>query len=134
VKILTRQDIVDAQDIQTETVEVPEWGGAVIVKMMSGAQRDQYVQSATTLRPDGTRETNMVNVQSRLVVMCAVDEQGNLLFGPDEVEHLGRKSAKAIERVFTVASRLNGLGSDDVGEAVKNSAPGPNGSSPSVSL
>ena len=133
MKILTRQDIVDAQDIETETVEVPEWGGAVIVRMMSGAERGRFVQSSTTVRPDGGRETDLVNIQSRLVVMCAVDEQGNLLFGADEVDHLAKKSAMAIGRVFTVAQRLNGLAPDDIGAAVKNSAPGPNGSSPSVS-
>jgi hypothetical protein len=134
MRILTRQDIVDAQDIDTETVEVPEWGGAVIVRMMSGADRDRFEQSLTTVRPDGRREANLTNMRSKLVAMCAIDEQGRLLFGPDEVEHLAAKSASAIARVFDVAQRLNGLAPDNVGEAVKNSAPGPNGASHSVSL
>ena len=134
MKILTRQDIVDAHDIQTETVEVEEWGGAVIVRMMSGADRDKFEQSLTTVRPDGRREANLTNMRSKLVAMCAVDEDGRLLFGADEVEHLARKSASAIERVFVVAQRLNGLAPDDLGEARKNSAPGLNGASASASL
>jgi len=133
VKILTRQDIVDAQDIETETVEVAEWGGAVMVRAMSGAERDQFQRSLMVVRADGKRETTMVNLQAKLVAMCAIDEQGNLLFGADEVDHLAKKSASAIERVFTVAQRLNGLAPDDLETAAKNSVPGPNGASHSVS-
>jgi hypothetical protein len=132
MRILTRQDIVDAQDIRTETVEVAEWNGAVIVRMMSGAQRDQYGRSLTKVLPTGKHELDLTNMQSKLVAMCAVDEQGNQLFGPDEVDHLAKKSAAAIERVFQVAQRLNGLAPGDVEGAVKNSAPGPNGASPSA--
>ena len=36
-------------------------------------------------------------------------------------ESLGRKSAKALERVFDVAQRLNGMGADDIKEMAKNS-------------
>jgi len=133
MKLLTRQDIIAAQDIETETVEVPEWDGAVIVRMMSGSDRDRFEQSLTVVQANGRREANLTNMRSKLVAMCAVDEQGNLLFGPDEIEHLAAKSAAAIERVFIVAQRLNGLAPDDVGAAAKNSAPGPNGASPSVS-
>jgi len=134
MKILTRQDIIAAQDVETETVEVAEWGGAVIVRMMSGSDRDRFEQSLTVVQANGRREANLTNMRSKLVAMCAVDEQGNLLFGPDEIEHLAAKSAAAIERVFIVAQRLNGLAPDDVGAAAKNSVPGPNGASPSVSL
>jgi hypothetical protein len=133
MRILTRQDIVAAQDIKTETVEVPEWDGAVIVRMMSGGDRDRFEQSLTSVLPGGRREANLTNMRSKLVAMCAVDEQGNALFGPDEINDLAKKSAAAIERLFVVAQRLNGLSPEDVGEAVKNSAPGPNGASPSVS-
>ena len=133
MKILTRQDIVAAQDIETETVDVPEWNGAVIVRMMSGADRDQFEQSLTTVRADGRREANLTNMRSKLVAMCLIDEEGRALFGPDEIDDLAKKSAAAIERVFIVAQRLNGLAPDDIGEARKNSAPGPNGASPSVS-
>jgi len=133
MKILTRQDIVDAKDISTETVEVPEWGGSVIVRMMSGADRDQFQQSCMIVRADGKHEADMRNMQPKLVAACVIDEQGNLLFGPDEVADLAAKSAVAIERVFDVAQRLNGLAPGAVGEAVKNSPPGPNGASPSVS-
>jgi hypothetical protein len=133
MKILTRQDIVAAQDILTETVEVPEWDGAVIIKMMSGADRDRFENSMVVVGPDGKRIANMTNMKSKLVAMCAVDEKGNLLFGADEVDHLAAKSSAAIERLYEAAQKLNALEPKDAETAVKNSAPGPNGASPSVS-
>jgi hypothetical protein len=133
MRILTRQDIVAAQDIETETVEVPEWDGAVIVRMMSGADRDRFENSLTTVRADGRHEANLTNMRSKLVAMCAVDEQGRPLFGPDEIDDLAKKSAAAIERLFVVAQRMNGLAPENVADAIKNSAPGLNGASPSVS-
>jgi hypothetical protein len=133
MRILTRQDIVAAQDIETETVEVPEWDGGVIIRAMSGADRDRFENSLTTVRADGRHEANLTNMRSKLVAMCAVDEQGRPLFGPDEIDDLAKKSAAAIERLFVVAQRMNGLAPENVGDAVKNSAPGLNGASSSVS-
>ena len=133
MRILTRQDIVAAQDIETETVEVPEWDGAVIVRMMSGADRDRFENSLTTVRADGRHEANLTNMRSKLVAMCTVDEQGRPLFGPDEIDDLAKKSAAAIERLFVVAQRMNGLAPENVADAIKNSAPGLNGASSSVS-
>jgi hypothetical protein len=131
--LLTRQDIVAAQDIKTVDVEVEEWGGSVRVRMMSGAERDQFEQSMVMIGADGKRVPNLANMRSKLVVMCAVDEKGNHLFGPDEVEHLAAKSAAAIERVFMAAQELNALAPREAEAAVKNSAPGPNGASYSAS-
>jgi hypothetical protein len=133
MSILTRQQIVDAQDIKTQMVEVPEWGGSVVVRMMTGADRDRFEQSMVAIGADGKREPNLTNMRSKLVAMCAVDEQGNLLFGPDEIDHLAKKSAAAIERVFVVAQELNGLAPKEVESAVKNSAPGPSDASTSAS-
>jgi len=41
--LLTRDEILKAEDIQYETVPVPEWapGGTVRVKTLSGEERDE---------------------------------------------------------------------------------------------
>src|SRR5258708_29039432 len=98
-------------------------GWRVIVRAMSGAERDQFQQSCMIVRADGKHEADMRNVQAKLVAMCAVDEEGNLLFGPDEVEHLAAKSAVAIERLFDVAQRFNRLAPRATRAAGKNSSP-----------
>jgi hypothetical protein len=47
------------------------------------------------------------------------DSQGDRLFDDSEIAALGRKSARALDRVFSVAQRLNGIGVDQVDAAKK---------------
>jgi len=42
---------------------------------------------------------------------------GDRLFADADIAALGSKSAKALDRVFAVAQRLNGIGSDQVDQA-----------------
>ena len=120
---LTRDQILQAADIKTETVHVPEWGGAVAVHALTGAQRDEY--EATLISMRGTdAKVNLANARAKLVQRCLVDEAGALLFDESDVKALARKSAAALQRVYDVAQRLSGLSAADVEELTKNSASG----------
>lgn len=110
---LNRESILAAGDLKREAVDVPEWGGTVLISMMTGAGRDAWEQS---LIRDGKADTS--NIRAKLVAACAVDETGNLLFSPADVAALGAKSGTALERCATAAQRLNGLSDRDV-EAAK---------------
>jgi len=58
--LLTRDQILQAQDIARETVSVPEWGGSVLVRGLTGQERDAY--EATIMRLNGTNaQMNLVN-------------------------------------------------------------------------
>lgn len=118
-KLLTRDDILKAQDLPTERVSCPEWGGEVIVRGLTGAERDAFEQGIVETRGKNTR-MNLKNIRARLVALTVVDEQGNRLFSDDDVEPLGRKSATALNRVFEVAQRLSGLTPADVEELAGN--------------
>jgi hypothetical protein len=61
----------------------------------------------------------MENVRARLVALTLCDTEGYRLFDDSEITALGRKSARALDRVFTVAQRLNGIGVDQVDVAKK---------------
>lgn len=118
-KVLGRDAILAVQDIQTEAVEVPEWGGTVYVRGMTGSERDAFEESVTQGRGRNQRVT-LENFRAKLLVRTLVNEAGERLFGDDEVEALGRKSAAAVQRVFDVAARLSGLGTRDIEELTKN--------------
>jgi len=118
-KLLTREAILQAEDLPTEDVEVPEWGGVVRVRGLTGAERDAFEQSIVEQRGKNTR-MNLRNIRARLVALTVVDEEGNRLFSDDDVEALGRKSAAALNRVFEVAQRLSGLRPEDVEELAGN--------------
>ncbi len=116
---LNRNQILAAQDIKTQTVSVPEWGGDVIVKTMSGTERDAFEMSILQERGDDEKK-NVANYRSRLLVKCLVDDNGNPVFSDADIAELGAKSAVAMDRILTVAQRLNGLGKTDVEALTKN--------------
>ena len=39
---LSRDQILKAADLKVEKVDVPEWGGAIYLKVMSVGERDSY--------------------------------------------------------------------------------------------
>lgn len=114
--MLTRDEILDAEDLKRETVDVPEWGGEVTVQEMSGAQRDAYEVHITST-PEDTRPTV---VRARLAAFSIVDEEGELIFTIDDITKLAKKSAKALDRVFTVAASMSMLGEKEVQDAEGN--------------
>ena len=131
MRTLTKDQIVAAQDIKTEIVEVPEWGGAVAVRELTGIERDAFEQSLLRLTPEGKREPDLTNMRAKLCAACIVDgETGDRLFTEATLGELANKSAVALGRVFQVAQRINGMG--DVEDAEKNSAAAPSGSSTSA--
>jgi hypothetical protein len=129
--LLNRTAILEVKDIKTETIPVPEWGGEVIVKGLSGTERDSF--EAESLQGKGKNQTvNLVNLRARLVARSLVDANGERLFADHDVELLGKKSAQALSRVFDVAQRLSGLSNTDVEDLTKNSESGKNAGSGSA--
>lgn len=114
--ILSKEQILSVDDSKTQVVEVPEWGGEVIISTMSGFARDRF--EASCIGKGGGM--NMQNIRAKLVAATVVDEQGNLLFNEKDVSALGRKSCAALERVFEAAQRLNKISEEDVEELAKN--------------
>lgn len=130
-KALSKADILSADDLPAETVKVPEWGGAVRVRSLTGAERDAF--EASMFEGTGKKaRMNSANLRARLVALCVVDEAGERLFADEDVEALGAKSAAALDRVFSAAQRLNGFTSADVEELEGNSESGPSAASTSA--
>jgi hypothetical protein len=130
VKILSKTDILGSHDMRIRTVDVPEWGGSVRLRTLTGAERDAF--EATLVRlVDGKRVPDMDNLRAKLLAATIVDEQDRQVFSASDVAALGRKSALALDRVFSVAQALNGMGVEAVEDALKNSAPGPSDASTS---
>lgn len=131
MSLLDRTAILGADDRRTEDVAVPEWGGTVRVRALSGAERDAYEAGIVSLRADGSKAVNMKNLRGRLVSLSCVDEAGNRIFTDEDAVALGDKSASALERVFDVARRLSGLSEDDVDELAEGFGDAPSDGSTS---
>lgn len=127
---LTRDAILEADDVKYEVVAVPEWGGDLRLKALTGKERDAFEASTVEVK-NGKQRPNLSNLRARLVSLCAVDEDGNRLFAQIDVTRLGDKSAAALQRVFDKCSDMNGLSDQDIEELAEGFEEGPAGSSPS---
>lgn len=127
---LKKVQVFDTEDRIFEDVEVPEWGGVVRVRSLMGAEKDAFEASVLVTKRVGKRlvqQPSYVNVRAKLVAQCVVDEDGQRLFGDEDIPALGRKSAAALDRIVEVAKRLNRMSEDDLDELVgdlKNDPPG----------
>jgi hypothetical protein len=118
--ILSKNDILAASDFATEEVYVPQWGGSVFVRTLSGRERDEF-ESSTVKMKNGKQEPDMVNFRARFVALCVVDEQGQRLFKTRaEIDMLGSKSVAALQLLFNKAQELNSMSEDDVEELTSN--------------
>ena len=103
---LSKSKILAANDNKLDTVEVPEWGGEVCVKVLSGTDRDAFEEAYS--------EQKMKNFRSRFLVLTLCDEKGERLFTEKEVDELGKKSAVVLARLFDKAWALNAFRNEDV--------------------
>ncbi|MEV2236704.1 hypothetical protein [Micromonospora sp. NPDC049891] len=111
--ILSRDAILSAEDRTFGEVDVPEWGGTVRIRSITGKQRDSYEASLIQQRGN-SRQMNMRNARAKLIVLCAVDEHGSPLFTENDINALGAKNAKPVERVFDACRKIAGLSDDDM--------------------
>lgn len=110
---LTRDQIIAADDRKYETVSCPEWGGDVRLKSISGTQRDAY-ESSVIAAGSSDKRMNLRNARAKLIILCAVDDNGAQLFTTDDLNALGRKNAAPIDRLFDACRKLAGMSENDV--------------------
>jgi hypothetical protein len=124
---LNKAEILGQDDLKTEDVQIPEWGGAwVRVRTLNASERDHW-EAGIVNRIGKKTVFNSENIRARLCLLCLVDEEGNRLFDDGDMFPLGGKSAAALSRIYDVASRLNGLSDADVEELAGESNAAQNG-------
>lgn len=128
--VLTREQILGADDRLIETVAVPEWGGEVLVRRVSAGERDK-LEASMVVQSGRRRTVSLENTRARIVALCVCDAEGRPLFSESDVEALAAKSAAAMERVFDHARAMNRFSESDVEDLAKNSERIPSSDSPS---
>ena len=111
---LSKAKILAADDNKLETVPVPEWGGDVCIKVLTGTDRDAFEEAYS--------DQKMKNFRSRFLVLTLCDEKGERLFTEKEVDELGKKSAVVLARLFDKAWSLNAFRNEDVQELGNDSS------------
>jgi len=115
--MLTREQILSRKPRRL-VVDVPEWGGEVIIQAMS-------VGAAQSL----SEQDSIVDT----VIASCVNEDGSPLFSPEDKDTLRRTlSLSSCKLIADAALTLNGATKAAVEDMAKNSGTGPNGASPSA--
>src|SRR6266702_3925907 len=99
-----RDEILGYDDLAREPVLIPEWGNkTVYVRIMTGAERDWL--DAASLDEQGSPlsvQERLANYRGRLVALTTCQDDGASLFVLSDAEALGKKAAKALDRIVEV--------------------------------
>ncbi len=117
--LLSRDAIIAAPDITPELVDVPEWGGQVYVRGLTGKERDAFEMAVTD--PKTGLPKSGVNIRGRLALLGLCNEQGERLFADTDLPALAKKSALALERVVDHVRHLSGMTDEDLARIEGNS-------------
>ena len=109
---LNKHEILAARDTRVKVVEVPEWGGEVCIRVISGIERDSFEAAYAQ------EDTRNFRVRFLLAALC--DHDGNRLFSAEDEELLGSKSSPVITRLFEAAWEHNSLTAEKVEELGKD--------------
>lgn len=129
--MLTREQIDAAADLVREEVAVPEWGGTVVVRTLSGTEREEFDLENARLR-DAAPKGDVGwyrGFRLRLLVRALCGADGAPLYRPDEVDVLGRRNPLVLARLFDVADRLNAVTERAIEDRVGKSEAAPSGDS-----
>lgn len=114
-KILSKDDILNVNDIYIEEVLVPEWGGSVYVKTLSGEERDIVEASILEFSANGQpKKMKTEKMRATLAVVGICDEKGNHVFDQKDIPALAKKSSAALDRVVAAIQKLAGMSPADV--------------------
>jgi hypothetical protein len=106
-----RDQILGADDLPRKALPIPEWKTTVWIRTLTGGERDRF---------EGRQAKDpYIDVRARLAVMCLVDEAGANLFNESDIPAMSAKSSKALDRIFTVSVKLNGISREDLEELKK---------------
>jgi hypothetical protein len=138
MRALKRGEIFEARDLPREFVATPEWANGdpaagVWVQAFNGATRARFARHVRSLAEAQEKDAAIPLARERLIAFACVDEAGEPLFTEEDIPALAKRSDAVLERVATVAQRLNTIGHKAEEEARKNSTAIPSSSSGSES-
>lgn len=97
-----RKRLLNAKDIRTKAVEVPEWGGTYYVRVINGKAREAFEEALAA-------EQRMKNFRMKFLILTLCDEDGGTILTEADIDALGERSSVVINRVFETAWAINGF-------------------------
>ena len=117
--------------LRTQVVDVPAWGGQVMLRELSGAQRTQLIEQivdlhgmlgATADTVSGADVRRAFEASAEVVRMTWVDGDGNpVIQSAEDFDLLLRQPYEVVLEIAGAALKLSGLAPDAKAQAKKNS-------------
>lgn len=119
--VVIEPEIKEGEEIIKEAVTEEEY---VFVRQMTGHEKSIWELSQVQksgLGKKATYDVTLDDYRAKLAVVCVCDENGELLFKPEDYKLLSYNiSASKLEKIVDVAQRLNAISEEDREEIVKN--------------
>ena len=107
---LSREQIVAAATApDTKVIDVAEWGGAVRIRAMSYAQREDFTKQAEALRDSADPVIGLMQAMLRLVLVSVVNDQNERVFADTDEELLRSFNFAGYAKVRDAVQDLNGM-------------------------
>lgn len=103
--LLSRSQVLEAVDLSSEDIEVPEWGGTIRLQQMNAEESSAFSKSLDEHNARGGQ-----NGMYLMLIHSARDLEGNLLFTEEDLPALKKKSIDVLNRLQRIALRLNKMG------------------------
>lgn len=115
MNLLSKQDILSAQDTAFEYVDIPEWNGKVKIFGMSLAEHIEF-EKLKSDNNSGVSADQIVFVLSNGIR----NEDGTRMFTKDEAKLLLNKNTSVVSKLFSKCAELSRVSTEDIKEEEKN--------------
>jgi len=92
-------------------------GKIIYVREMTGTERDAFEASIVTMRGKN-HDVNLKGARAKLLVKTLANEAGSRMFKDGEENLVGALGADLVDKLFTVAQKVNGMSEKDVKELI----------------
>lgn len=117
--VLTREQILEAAraaKIERALLTVPELGGDIYVRGMSGKERDKFEEGLRIRNGKKTGQSDLRNFRAQLAVRVIVNEAGERLLNDsvEDVDVIGRLPAGVLDRIIAKCQELSGKAEEEI--------------------
>lgn len=122
---LTRDQILQAArnaKIQRDKLHIPELGGDIYVRGMSGKERDEFEEQNKFRKGRKAGQVDGRNFRAKLAVRVIVTEDGERILNDDDATIFGQMPAGVLERIISRCTELSGMTDEEVDDAKNGSA------------
>jgi hypothetical protein len=109
-KILGKADLLSGENLRRELVEVPDFGASIWMRQMSAVEVIAFKKYINDMQAKGVKETTLeqdVEIMAFIISLSACDENGKLLFTPEEAKGLTRNNINVLTYLGSKALEIS---------------------------